>query len=86
MMYSLFIFFLTALFAKWWLDQSPHAKHTRLMVVLAAIGILSYGLFVSSIDRKRMNFNIIHTSCFVANLCISLCLGFIMLNIKRIEK
>jgi len=56
MMYSLFITFLEILFIKWWLDSFPIAKSTTLMAVFGTIGLASYGLFVSCIDRKRINY------------------------------
>jgi len=56
MMFSLFITFLELLFIKWWIDELPGKKSTTLMVVLGTIGLAGYGLFVSCIDTKRINY------------------------------
>jgi hypothetical protein len=58
MMYSLFIYFLEFLFIKWLLDSLPLSKHTTLMAFLGTTGLATYGLFVCTIDRKRINYNL----------------------------
>lgn len=56
MMYSLFITFLEILFIKWWIDSFPVSRATTVMALLGAIGLAAYGLFVSCIDRRRINY------------------------------
>jgi hypothetical protein len=58
MMYSLFISFLELLFIKWWIDSFPVSRATTVMVLLGGVGLAAYGLFVSCIDRKRINYSL----------------------------
>ena len=82
MMYSLFITFLELLFIKWWIDSFPVAKKTTLMVVLGTVGLAGYGLFVSCIDRKRINYLLAENAVFVAAVGITICIFLIMKNLS----
>ena len=83
MMYSLFIYFLELLFIKWWIDSLPFAKHTKKMAVIGTIGLAAYGLFVSCIDRKRINYQIVQASSFIAAVCLTISIYIIMSNLKK---
>jgi hypothetical protein len=83
MMYSLFITFLELLFIKWWLDSFPLAKNTSKMVLFGTIGLAAYGLFVSCIDRKRINYVLSEQAVFVAAIGTSLAIFIIMRNLKK---
>jgi hypothetical protein len=82
-MYSLFITFLELLFIKWWIDSLPFAKYTTLMTVSGTIGLAAYGLFVSCIDRKRINYLLAENSVLVAALATSFAIFIIMSNLKK---
>jgi hypothetical protein len=43
-------------FIKSWLDSSQKANHTRKILICGLVCLASYGLFVSTIDRKRINY------------------------------
>ena len=87
MLYSLFIFFLTILFAKWWIDSSPASgKHTRWIFIFGTIGLMGYGLFVSCIDRKRINYPLARGCANVANICLTITMYLIMHNLRKIRK
>lgn len=85
LMYSLFILFLLAFFIKWWLDSSQKAKHTRKILVAGLIALASYGLFVSTIDRKRINYVLAEWSVFVACVGNFIAISGIFKNIKDIR-
>ena len=86
MLYSLFIFFLEILFIKWWLDSSKIQRHTKLIFIFGSIGLLAYGLFVSCIDRKRMNYQLARLSANIANIALSFTMWLIMHNIRLIRR
>lgn len=83
MMYSLFIYFLELLFIKWWIDSMPVAKHTTKMVVFGTIGLAAYGLFVSCIDRKRINYVYVGYAVLTAAIGTSLAISIIMKNLTK---
>ena len=83
MMYSLFITFLELFFIKWWLDNFPIAKGTKKMVVFGTIGLAAYGLFVSCIDRKRINYQYAEYGVTIAAIFTSLAILIIMNNLKK---
>jgi predicted Co/Zn/Cd cation transporter (cation efflux family) len=83
MMYSLFIYFLELLFIKWWLDSLPLAKGTTKMVVLGTIGLAAYGLFVSCIDRKRINYQLAEAATSVASIGVTIAIYIIMNNLRK---
>ena len=85
-MYSLFIFFLELLFIKWWLDTSEIRKYTKMVTIFGTIGLMAYGLFVSCIDRKRINYPLARESANVANLCMTFVMWLVMNNIRRIRE
>ena len=82
MMYSLFITFLELLFIKWWIDSFPFSKKTSLMVFFGAIGQAGYGLFVSCIDRKRINFVLASDAVAVSAVMMALAIAIIMANLS----
>lgn len=86
MMYSLFILFLVTLFIKWWLDSSQVAHKTRVIIVFGVIALAAYGLFVSTIDRKRINYTLAEWAVFVAAVSNFVTISTIMCNIKHIRK
>jgi len=86
MMYSLFIYFMIFLFIKWWLDSSQFAERTRPITIMAILGLLAYGLFVSCIDRKRINYPLAKTGVFFAGIFISGAIYLIMRNLRQIRK
>jgi hypothetical protein len=81
MMYSLFITFLELLFIKWWIDSFPYAKKTSLMVLAGTIGLAGYGLFVSCIDRKRINYVLAADAVTAASIGMTICIALIMHNL-----
>jgi hypothetical protein len=83
MMYSLFITFLELLFIKWWIDSFCVSKHTTLMVVAGTLGLAGYGLFVSCIDRKRINLTLVGLGTIVAGIGIAISIFLIMLNLIK---
>lgn len=83
MMYSLFIYFLELLFIKWWIDSLPYAKHTKKAAIIGTIGLAAYGLFVSCIDRKRINYEIVEAASYIAAVCITTCIYMIMKNLGK---
>ena len=84
-MYSLFILFLEALFIKWWLDSSSLASSTKKIVILSTISFMAYALFVSTVDRKRINYGLAEDSVFVAALANFAAISLIMKNLKTIR-
>ncbi len=86
MLYSLFIYFLLFLFIKWWLDSSQYAKHTKSIVTMSTIGLLSYGLFVACIDRKRINYPLAAAGVFWSAILVSAAIYLVLWNIRRISK
>ena len=82
MMYSLFITFLELLFIKWWIDSFPVYKHTNLMVFFGALGLAGYGLFVSCIDRKRINYVLASDAVTVAACGMAISIILIMVNLS----
>lgn len=56
------------------------------MVVSGSIGLAAYGLFVSCIDRKRINYLLAGNSVFVAALSTSLTIFLIMSNLRKNRK
>ena len=81
MMYSLFITFLELLFIKWWIDSFPIYKHTNFMVFFGAIGLAGYGLFVSCIDRKRINYVLASQGVTVSAVSMAISIFLIMKNL-----
>lgn len=86
LMYSLFILFLLNLFIKWWLDSSQIAKHTKRSLLYSVICLASYALFVSTIDRKRINYNIAEWSVFIAAITNFFALRGIYNNMAAIRE
>lgn len=82
-MYSLFIYFLQLFFIKWWLDSTQFSKNTKLMVIAGTIGLAAYGLFVSCIDRKRINYPLASAAVSWAAIGTSLAIFIIMKNLKK---
>jgi hypothetical protein len=85
MLYSLFLYFMLFLFIKWWLDSSQFATSTKHIVVLSTIGLLGYALFVSCIDRARINYPLAKKGVFVASIGVSAAIYLIMIQIKKIR-
>lgn len=85
MMYSLFVYFLIFIFIKWWLDSSQFTTMTKPIPILATLGLLSYGLFVSCIDRKRINYPLAKTGVFFASVLISAAIYIIMGQLRKIR-
>lgn len=85
LMYSLFILFLLSFFIKWWLDSSQKAKHTRKILIAGLVTLASYGLFVSTIDRKRINYVLAEWAVFVASVGNFIAISGIFKNIKDIR-
>ena len=83
MMYSLFITFLELLFIKWWIDSFTYAKRTSIMVLAGTIGLAGYGLFVSCIDRKRINYELASQATTTASISIAVCIALIMHNLTK---
>ena len=81
MMYSLFITFLELLFIKWWIDSFPVYKHTNLLVFFGAIGLAGYGLFVSCIDRKRIDYSLASDAVAVSAVGMAISILLIMMNL-----
>jgi hypothetical protein len=81
----MFIFFLEFLFIKWWLDSTQLAHHTKKMTVFGTLGLLSYGLFVACIDRKRINYPLAEKGVFFASIFISAAIYLIMHQITKIK-
>lgn len=81
MMYSLFITFLELLFIKWWIDSFPFSKYTNFMVFFGAVGLAAYGLFVSCIDRKRINYKLAADAVTVSAVAMSIAISIIMFNL-----
>ena len=53
------------------------------MVLLGTIGLAGYGLFVSCIDRKRINYVLAQDAVTVASLAMTACIVMIMLNLAK---
>lgn len=85
-MYSLFILFLLSFFIKWWLDNSQRAKHTKKALIAGLVCLAAYGLFVSTIDRKRINYVLAERSVFVACITNFIAISGIFKNIKDIRE
>lgn len=86
MLYSLFIYFLLFLFIKWWLDSSQFATKTKPLITFSILGLLSYGLFVACIDRKRINYPLSQGGVFFASIFISLAINLTMHQLKKIRE
>ena len=86
LMYSLFILFLVNLFIKWWLDSSQIAKHTKRSFLASVVCLAAYALFVSTIDRKRINFHLAEWAVFVAAIANFIALRGIYKNISTIRE
>lgn len=86
LMYSLFILFLVNLFIKWWLDSSQKARHTKKYLLSSVVCLASYALFVSTIDRKRINYNIAEWAVFIAAITNFVALRGIYKNISNIRE
>ena len=82
MMYSLFITFLELLFIKWWIDSFPIYSHTNKMVFAGAVGLAAYGLFVSCIDRKRINYGLASDAVAVSSIGMAISIFLIMKNLS----
>lgn len=52
------------------------------MVLLGTIGLAAYGLFVSCIDRKRINYSLASEAVTVASVTMTLCIFLIMRNLS----
>lgn len=61
----------------------PIAKGTTKMVVIGTIGLAAYGLFVSCIDRKRINYQLAEAGSFVASIGITIAIYIIMKNLRK---
>lgn len=85
-MYSLFIMFLISFFIKWWLDSSQKNKHSQKILISGLVCLASYGLFVSTIDRKRINYVIAQWAVFVASITNFIAIYGIFDNITRIRE
>ena len=85
MMYSLFIYFLIFMFIKWWIDSSQYATSTKPIVTFATIGLLSYGLFVSCIDRARINYPLAKSGVFFAGIFITAAIWHTMNQLRKIR-
>lgn len=81
MMYSLFITFLELLFIKWWINSFPFSKYTNFMVFFGAVGLAAYGLFVSCIDRKRINYKLAADAVTGSAVTMSISISIIMFNL-----
>jgi uncharacterized membrane protein len=78
--------FLVSFFIKWWLDSSQKANHTRKILICGLVCLASYGLFVSTIDRKRINYVLAEGAVFVACITNFLAISGIFKNIKQIRE
>lgn len=85
-MYSLFIMFLVSFFIKWWLDSSQKAKHTWKALISGLICLASYALFVSTLDRIRINYLLAERAVFVACVTNFIAISTIFKNIKDIRE
>ena len=86
LMYSLFILFLLSFFIKWWLDSSQKAEHTKKALITGLISLAAYGLFVSTIDRKRINYQLAEWAVFVASVTNFIAISIIHKNIRAIRE
>ena len=85
LMYSLFILFLVNVFIKWWLDNSQVAKHTKKMVIMSTIALMAYALFVSTVDRKRIDFVLAERAVFVSCITNFFAISLVMSNLSAIR-
>jgi hypothetical protein len=85
LMYSLFILFLISFFIKWWIDGTQRAKHTTKSLVAGLVCLAAYGLWVSTIDRKRINYQLAEYSVFVACITNFFAITGIFRNIKDVR-
>lgn len=85
LMYSLFIMFLVSFFIKWWLDSSQRAKHTWKALISGLICLAAYALFVSTLDRIRINYLLAERAVFVACITNFIAISTIFKNIKDIR-
>ena len=58
------------------------AKHTKRIVFFNIICLMSYGLFVSTIDRKRINYTLAERAVFVSAITNFIGIFLIIKNIK----
>lgn len=86
LMYSLFILFLISFFIKWWLQSSQKAKHTWKILLSGLVCLASYGLFVSTLDRKRINYVLAEWAVFIACISNFIAISGIFKNIKNIRE
>lgn len=78
--------FLLSFFIKWWLDSSQRAKHTWKALIAGLICLASYALFVSTIDRVRINYVLAERAVFVACITNFIAISTIFKNIKEIRE
>ena len=86
LMYSLFIIFLINFFIKWWIDSSQYGKNTKRITIFGTLACLSYALFVSTLDRKYINYNISKDSVFFAAIFNTICIYTMMKNIRAVRE
>jgi len=53
------------------------------MVILGTVGLISYGLFVACIDRKKINYMLANASAVISGLLISYSIYIIMKNLQK---
>lgn len=85
-MYSLFIMFLVSFFIKWWIDSAQKVKHTGKHLFAGLVSLAAYGLFVSTLDRKRINYVLAEWAVFVACITNFIAITGIFRNIKAIRE
>jgi len=53
------------------------------MVILGTIGLISYGLFVACIDRKKINYMLANSCAVISAILISYAIYNIMKNLYK---
>ena len=61
----------------------PVARHTKRMVIVGTIGLISYGLFVACIDRKKINYMLANSCAVISGILISYAIYIIMSNLQK---
>ena len=67
------------------MDSSQQSKHTRKFVILNTIALASYALFVSTIDRKRIDYVLAERAVFVSAITNFFAISLVMSNLSAIR-
>lgn len=85
-MFSLFILFLVTFCIRWWLNSSEKGKSFKKATVYGIVALMSYALFISTIDRLVINYYIAEWAVFIACICNFIAISNTFKIIKTIRE